>query len=314
MAQGGAGVYRRSFDWNAVEPTPGARNWNRYDKLVSEAGQAGIGVLPVILSSPAFAAKVPGFPPRPAAQPAYAAFVRDLVGRYGRDGTFWRTHRGRAITAWQVWNEPNFPAYWTNRRPSARGYVALLKRTRVAIKSRDPRATIVMAGLPESKHGVPIARYLQDIYEVRGARRLFDVVAVHPYAVNVSGIDGTLGRVREIMRRHGDAGKPIWLTEVGWASAGPPSSPFVSTPQGQAQLLRDAYDILAKRRVRDHLGLVAWFSWRDRALAPGEKDWWAPHTGLFDAAGRAKPVWQAFTELAGGKPGSGGLGPVGAGG
>src|SRR5437762_133142 len=76
---------------------------------------------------------------------AYAAYCAALVRRYGPAGTFWAEHPSTprlVIRAWQIWNEPNLPVYWTTQ-PFATGYVRLLKAARKAIKAVDRGSTIV---------------------------------------------------------------------------------------------------------------------------------------------------------------------------
>ena len=80
---------------------------------------------------------------------------------------------------------------------------------------------MVLAGLPQTRNrkGSPMTRYLKALYR-RRARRLFDVVAVHSYSRNASGVLGTVKRARSVMRRAGDRRKQVWVTEVGWGTAG----------------------------------------------------------------------------------------------
>ncbi|MGH3433040.1 MAG: hypothetical protein ACRDQB_09415 [Thermocrispum sp.] len=83
-----------------------------------------------------------------------------VVNRYGRRGKIWRRHPElpyRSIRAWQVWNEPNFPAYW-HGPPHSRQYTRFMRKTRRAIKRGDKRAKIVLGGLPESPLGISMKR------------------------------------------------------------------------------------------------------------------------------------------------------------
>ena len=81
---------------------------------------------------------------------------------------------------WQIWNEPN-TSTWPIQ-PFAKTYVALVRAARTAISRVDPGAKVVLAGMPNySWHD------LETIYRVRGARRLFDVVAIHPYTAQPAG-------------------------------------------------------------------------------------------------------------------------------
>jgi hypothetical protein len=302
MGRGRVDVFRFNLEWSSVEPIAGRRAWARYDAMMDAAARNGIELLPVLYGTPAFAAPRRTDPPISSeARRAFARFVTDAVRRYGRGGAFWREHAElpyMPITTWQVWNEPNFAAYWYGE-PDARAYASLVRLAHSAIRAADPKARVMLAGLPESRGGVPIVRYLDALYRVRGSRTLFDVVAVNPYAYDQSGVVGALERVRGVMDRHGDAGKSIWLTELGWATGGP-SSPFRTSQAGQARRLTQTYRLALRLRRRYRVGAVVWFSWRDRPLAIGERDWWAPHTGLYSASGRPKLSWYAFTDLTGG--------------
>jgi hypothetical protein len=315
MGRGGIGVYRFNIAWPVVEFTPGARNWTPYDEIVISASRAGLRLVPVLVGSPSNWASRASYPPRgEAGTRAFARFARDAVRRYGRGGAFWKTFTGipyRPITDWQVWNEPNFRGWWNNR-PSAREYVRFLARARSNIKSADRKARIVLAGLPETRLGIPLSRYLPALYRVRGAHRLFDVVAIHPYASGPKGTIAVVRQTRKTMKRNGDARKPIWLTEVGWATGGDVSSPtakFKTSKRGQAARLRATFTQGSKLRRQLGIRLVVWFSWRDRAPVAGESNWWGINTGLFTAGGSPKPAWQALVGLTGGAVGSGPLNP-----
>ncbi len=276
MHRGGAGTYRFALLWPVVEPRRGARHWAAYDQVVASVARAGLRMLPVLSGSPPFAARKAQYPPRSrSGKRAFARFVRDAVRRYGRRGRFWRERPDvpkRPITAWQIWNEPNYPAYW-NGRPSARGYVSMLRSARSAMKKGDRRAKLVTAGLPQTRNrkGVPMTRYLRALYRRRG-RRLFDVVAVNSYSRTASGVIGTVKRARSVMRRGGDRRKQVWVTEVGWGTDGRAngfSAAYKTTQAGQAARLSGIYRGFARARRRLRVGMVVWFSWRDRAPAAG---------------------------------------------
>jgi len=302
MGRSRVDVFRFNLEWSSVEPTPGRRAWRRYDDVVGGAARNAVRLVPVLYGSPSFAALRATNPPTtPVARAAFARFVTDAVRRYGPHGSFWAEHPELPyfpITTWQVWNEPNFGAYWFGH-PDPRQYAALVRLVRAAARGADPRARIALGGLPESRGGMSIARFLGGLYAVPGASRLFDVVAVNPYARDERGVVGAVKRVRTIMDSHRDRRTPIWVTEIGWATNGP-SSPFRTSPRGQARLLARSYRAGLRLHARYRVEMMVWFSWRDRALYPGEHDWWAPHTGLFTLAGRPKPAWRAFVDLTGG--------------
>lgn len=235
--------------------------FDRYDPVVAGAARRGLRLLPTVTTTPPWAARHPskfGSPPRSDA--TYARFVAALARRYGPGGDFWAenpTLPRRPIRAWQLWNEPNLRWSWTDRRWAA-PYVRLLRAGRAAIRRVDPGARIVLAGLPNVSW-----RDLERIYRVRGARRLFDEVAIHPYTAPPDGVLTILERVRATMRRFGDARKPIAVTEFGWPSSkGKVKGVGVSTDRrGQAARLRRALPLLARNRKRLRLTSVYYYTW-----------------------------------------------------
>lgn len=309
VASGGIGTYRLDLLWPRVEPYRGMRDWTEYDQIVAQASRAGVTIFPTLFGSPQFVSHNTLNQPRRAAdRRAWQRFVRDAVLRYGRRGRFWRANPGvpyRPLTVWQVWNEPNFPAYW-RPRPNAREYASFLRTTGTTIKRADRLAKVATGGLPESRHGIPIATFLRQIYDYPHIHPAFDGVAINPYARAAPGVEGAVRRVRTIMNSRGDHRGSIWITELGWSTGGP-RNPFRTTLSGQAARLSSTYRLLLRIRRHYRIGLVVWFSLRDRSLFKGERDWWAPHTGLFDVHGNPKPAWRALVSTTGGQPGRGAL-------
>jgi hypothetical protein len=227
-----------------------------------------------------------------------------VAARYGRGGTFWELHpelEPMPIKAYQVWNEPNLPAYWRPADDGA-GYLRLVRLTRARLRAVDPQAQIVLAGLPDSRLGTRMLDYVRAIYAQPGARTQFDVVALNPYAPGPAGVLDKLNQVRSYMDRRGDRRTPIWITEVGWATGGP-RSPFTTSKRGQAARIDRLFRTLIAARGRLHLERVIVFGLQDRPYGAAERPWWGPRVGLFDVAGHPKPAWNTFVRLAGGRPG-----------
>lgn len=289
-----AGTARLPFLWYEVEPTKGApRDWRLYDRLMEQAADAGIEVLPALAGTPTYA--TPSFydPPKTrSARAGFARFARDAVARYGTTGTFWRDHPEvpyQPVKAWQVWNEPNFGLYWHNK-PNPNQYATLLANTARAIRGADPTAKVVLGGLTYGGGKNRMERYLAALYRVPRASLYFDVVAIHPYARDWRGVIGSIQRVRQAMNHAGDPKTTILVTEIGWATGFKGS--FNSTsPSGQAKHLTDTFRALVRVRNRYRVSGVSWWTFRD----PNVKfDYWAYYCGLFQANGHPKPAWNAF--------------------
>ena len=192
----GVQLLRQTFSWPAIETHRGRYDFRAYDDYMAATAGADIQVLPLVFGVPTFRAAAPARgatvtattvqPPRRPAD--MAVFITVLVKRYGPGGSFWKAHPAvpaHPIQAWQVWNEPNLPAYWGGR-PSAAAYVALLRAAHRAIKAADPAAQTVTAGLPDSRTGIGLDHYLRQMLAA-GAKGTFDGLAIHPY-VTADGV------------------------------------------------------------------------------------------------------------------------------
>ena len=97
----------------------------------------------------------------------------------------------------------------------------LLEATASAIKHVDPKAEIVTAGMPQSRLGVPFRTFLERMYRA-GAAGSFDILAVHGYARDSRGVLSAIEAACRVEASHGEH-TPIWITELGWATGGPPA-------------------------------------------------------------------------------------------
>jgi hypothetical protein len=300
QAAAGVGIERIPFRWRQIETSPGVYDFSPYDAFVGAAARAGLEVLPVVGDAPAFrsAADSSGAWYPPANPEDLAAFATILVQRYGPGGSFWTAHPGLPalpIANWQVWNEPNLPAYW-GWAPDAAAYVRLLKDASSAIHKADPAATVVAAGMPDSATGIPLAEFVDELYDA-GFKGSFDVFALHGYAPGPTGTLDLVASVRDLLDQHGDL-SPIWLTEMGWATGG--GSAWYSVSEAE-QAARVDSTLRALWQQRDALRLrgFIFFKWRDAVPSPQQSLAWPLYTGLLRDDGSAKPALAAFTAAVG---------------
>ena len=69
-----------------------------------------------------------------------------------------------------------------------------------------------------------------------------------------------------MLTRNHDAGKGLWITEMGWSSEPPqPNNSFAKGVAGQARELKGAFRLLSANQRRWHLQRVYWFSIDDFA-------------------------------------------------
>jgi polysaccharide biosynthesis protein PslG len=234
------------------------------DAIVAAAATRRISVLPTVLYTPAWDAlrnhlSKGGFP-QPRSNGAYAAYLTALIGRYGPRGSFWAQNPSiprMPIREWQVWNEPDVPAYWNP--PFARSYVALLKAAHAAIKRADPGAKVVLAALTGYAWSG-----LRQIYRIKGAGRLFDVVSADAYTRQPANVIRFLQFMRGVMNQNGDRAKPLLATELSWPSSvgqGQVHYDFDTTAAGQARNLAALLPLLAQNRTALGLAGFDWYTW-----------------------------------------------------
>jgi Glycosyl hydrolase catalytic core len=299
----GVGIVRQPFYWSRIETSFGHLDFSVYDHVVAAAAKAGLRLLPVVMNPPAWRSTAPArgasrgmYPPRDPA--AMAALATALVQRYGPAGSFWAQHRSLTpspIRSWQVWNEPNIPAFWASG-PNPTAYAQLLKVVGAAIRAADPGAEVVAAGLPPFGGGYTITEFLDRMYAA-GARGTFDTMAIHPYAPTAAGVLSVLQEARDELDRLGDPDRPLWATEFGWATGGPRTTITV-TEAAHATVVHDALSLLQGSRDELRLRGYIMFRLRDVPTNAGQADIWPLHAGLLRRDGTPKPALAAFRDAA----------------
>jgi len=273
--------------WIVVEPQKGNWDWSRMDRAI-KAIPVEIEILAMLMSVPPWAsgvdpAKVEGwpdtYPPRDLLD--WEKFVRLAVQRYKP-----------RIRHWEIWNEENGIDFF-HPAPDAPRYVEILKSAYRAAKAIDPRCKIVLGGLQMNGvianpwSAVKTPDFLEKIY-LAGGGKFFDVCNTHPYVLPSEGAGHMIKLTRDtrtVMAKHGDAKKPLWLTEFGCGLNNG------TTPEDQARLLSDAYTLASTEPGIDRL---YWFTLRDL-----ERDQLGPEAsmGLLTHDWKTKPAFEVFRKL-----------------
>src|SRR3954462_15192961 len=193
---------------------------SQFDGPVAELASIGVKPVFVIVGDPSNPPATPG------AVASYAQFAGQAAAHF----------KGKAA-GWEIWNEEDAPKFWAGMPEldedhpdrDASKYVPLLKAAYGAVKAADPSAPVVMGGLTGNDY-----KFLQSVYDNGGAGS-FDVVATHtdtgcaissPYGYYRDTPGGPISQwaflgyrsVHDVMDAHGEGGKQIWLTEMGWSS------------------------------------------------------------------------------------------------
>lgn len=288
-ASTGARWVRVDFAWSNVERVPGAYDWSDVDRVTAAVDAVGMEVLALPAYTPEWA-RPPGCTsnkcaPREAAD--FARFVAEAARRYGPD----------KVLAWELWNEPNIPAFW-KPAPDVEAYAKLLRTSAAALKQVRPDAMVLSAGLsPAFSDGTSVApvEFVERLYAL-GALEQVDAVAVHPYsATSLPLTQGTerwntflqMEQVHDVMTEHGDGDKPVWGTEFGVATG---NDPRATSERQQAAIVAQGLERLRDRTWPWFEVLLA-YSLRDTADDPDD---WQSGFGLLRHDGSRKPAFDTF--------------------
>jgi len=267
---------REDFHWHRVQPRPDVWDWTFTDAAMRALLSREIKVLGVLGPSVGWATPFSGDTPNDvsyyAPDPdAFVEYVRGVVTRYRR-----------YIHHWELWNEPDHPVFW-RPAPDPAAYAELLIRSARTIRAIDPEAKVLIGGVNPFD-----TTFLRTVAE-HGAWDAFDIIAIHPYVNPYAPEDGNLAAaadgVRALAQQYGQ--KPIWATELGWAS-GPSDRDAVGRTNGdeQANFLVRAMLTLWQAGVERSF----WYSFKDDpgnpygliGLGRGRADY-SPRKPAFDA-------------------------------
>ncbi|HVD86829.1 MAG TPA: glycosyl hydrolase [Solirubrobacterales bacterium] len=327
LGAGGIESVRLPFGWSSLQPTRGAEiDWSGIDNQVEAASKAGIKILPFLSGAPEWAvpsATVPQtggleapahLPVSGAGRSGWIAFLTAAVARYGPNGSFWSEHPAvpkRPLRTWQIWNEPNFKYFVAKPNPAE--YGKLVKISYNALKTADPGAQIVLAGLFARPKGSRNGRtgkhkslnwYASDFVSAMyrgtpGVKSKFNGGALHPYTYFAKELPEVIEEFRNVFVKNHDPGKSLWITELGWSSGAPThTNLFAKGPAGQASQLKSAFTLLRNKQVKWKIKGAFWFSVDD---APGACNF-CDGSGLFAKGFKPKKSWFTYVKLTGGTP------------
>jgi len=288
----------------------GAYDWDRTDRMVKAVQRSQLNLIARVDFQP-FWTQAPGANLKEHAPPEdmqnYGDFCHALAEHY----------KGK-IRAYQVWNEPNLTFEWGDRPPDPVRYVEMLKACYIGVKTADPNALVISAGMAPTGSGLPQAipddQYIEKMYQA-GAAPYFDLLGVHAsgykeppetspdeaakkYNGNRFFCFRHVEDIRKIMERYGDADKQIALLEFGWTTdqVHPEYSWYGVTPEQQADYLVRAYQY-AKAHWSPWIGpmvalsIASPFDTEDK-----EQYWWAITYPDFPDT-RVRPAYNALRAM-----------------
>lgn len=287
----GVQAVRVDFNWDMLNPQREVWNWDDYEawvRIVRENNLEILGIIDYVSWWASSAVDSKDWRVRLYSEPLndydFARYTYEVV-----------THFKNDVRVWQIWNEPNTSAFW-KPRPNPARYVSLLQEAYLAAKYADPNAVVLFGGL--SGNGVEghddsglMSHFMAQAYAA-GAQGYFDVMAIHPYMLPNGGIEALREKIRaarSVMDRHGDAARPLWLTEIGvptdvpWWSSAP-----LQSEADAAAWLRQVYT-----QLWDLTPTIFWYELQDRALGFNPE----AHFGLLRADYTPKPAYDALQAL-----------------
>jgi hypothetical protein len=311
----GATVYHLPLEYNG----PGG-DWTANDELVEEAWERGLTILPTLQTGTRFL-----LPTDPEWGP-WAVWVREVVERYGVNGSFWDGKvNPTPITAWEVWNEPNIPSNdpqlseaqcaelglpWSERSANCaqpQSYGAFLEYSAAQIQAASYATagvpTNVLFGAINTQVGESLEAFLGGAAAAGGLSPNVTGVAIHPY----SFAGGSAGMAADVSdaRAYLDSlpegsGKSLWITEVGWPTQGTVPTGETVDEVTSAALLTESFEWIKSNAEADNIQLAAWYNVRDFGGST-----WDGYSGLQSENGTPDPAWFAFQEQTGAEPAKG---------
>jgi Beta-galactosidase len=210
---------REDFSWGRIERQRGEFDWTYYDNLLACARRNGITVYAIVgywtgWTKPYTSEGIED----------YVQFLKVMVKRYQKQ-----------IKQWEIWNEPNI-FFWDGPKDL---YAQLLTKSYAAIKETDPAAQVL--GL--STAGID-QKFISRMLELKAP---FDVLTIHPYRthLNDQAFIEDLKKVSDQVKLPDGKRRPVWLTEMGWATHTPHNTvrqDFApNTLRAQAELIARSY-------------------------------------------------------------------------
>jgi hypothetical protein len=307
MREAGVDSVRLPLYWSQVQPKPPTEvdaDWSGLDREVRLAAEAEIRIMPFVWGSPEWVApQVIDLPVRSSWQRwGWMKLLREAARRYGPDGEFWEENPELPflpVHRWEIWNEQNIVTFADPVDPFE--FAKLIRISGRVLHRVDPESKVLVGGFFGRPLQVPpnvaSGDFLSRLYRAGDVKPYFDGVALHPYVARARAMGAQIENLRRIMRVHGDAATPLYVTELGWGSNSGPTR-WERGLEGQANQLSQAFAMLSAQRLRWRLGGVWWFTWTDE----GGGCAFCRSAGLLTEKRRAKPAWYRFNAWTGGDP------------
>lgn len=291
--QAGFGVSRTDIQWEWIE-TNGVFNFTRYTNGLNTLNSLGMKVLWILdYGHPAYGGGMT--PPTTTTQIAGFTRFANEVAKISKD---------KAVFGYEIWNEPDQDAYWTNPDPTK--YAALLNQTVDSIRAVDTVTPIISGGI-----AVDEPSYLYRLAKT-GVLAKVNGVGAHPYRKDTIVTATTPSFQRNISTPETYAAdqaiyknvlsassvtKPVYNTEWGYSTVFFLDSNVYG--DGNSVAAANRQGVLVSRMVLTQLALnsplITVFNLVDKGTDPADKE---HHFGLLKPDGTTeKPAYVGLKTL-----------------
>lgn len=270
MRLAGVGSVRDRMSWNNVQPKPlGKSNWGRHIEIADAMANAGIDTVQVFHDSPPWS--------RGASQGAADRQPPTDDGAVFAFGRSYALGLGKVVRNIEFWNEQNSDFYLGYPFQ----YAQSLKAFSAGVKSVDPGIQVLIG----AASGQP-GRFFEETYR-NGTAGHFDTRNQHFYGKDADLQSFLPTYVKPIEQQGAVAGRPGWITEMGFSLRRDSKGDWRSSEIEQAHYLVKTYAAgFASGYER-----VFFFFWRE--LVEAELHTWGLIRGDFSA----RPAYLALSLL-----------------
>jgi hypothetical protein len=304
---------KQNIAWRDIEIAKGEYSWSLADDVVRRVGRReGIKLL-VRMDRQPFWSQAPGTAPLENSPPAnlndFGSFCYAIADRF----------KGQ-IAAYEVWNEPNLAREWGNQPPNPAQYMELLKVCYLGIKSADPNAIVISAGLAPTgtsdQTAMPDDQFFDQMYQA-GAANYFDILGVNAPGYKAppemsptdvaarSDLGGQrffafrhVEDIRAIMEKYHDAAKQIAILEFGWTTD-PIHTAYAwhaVTEQQQADYMVRAYQY-AYKHWSPWISIMSAITLPDPFWTPDDEQYWWAITYPDWPENKVRPAYTALQAM-----------------
>lgn len=284
------------FPWAYIQYNPQTFDWTHADEVIDHARAQGLTVIARLGLVPWWAR------PDERVQPTTFNYLdRDHYADFGDFVYAFVDRYQDRVQHIIIWNEPNLSFEWGMRRVDAAAYVDLLKIAYRRAKEANPDVIVLAGALAptlepiDSERGLNDLIYLQQMYEA-GAKDYYDGLAAHAYGLTRPMDDPPdparvnfrrVELLRQIMIDHGDAAKPVYITEAGWND-----SPRWNQAVKPAQRIEYTLAAFDWAQQQDWVAMLAMWAFRYPRATRNYQDGWTWVTEDF----QPKPIYEEAKE------------------